>query len=198
MHLIGRLILTLLVIITHLQGWCQSVNPTVSRLKLDRVTSRLNNSRWYGKAFASRESKQMNNQEYKVSTWFDASFIAYQPRNAHSSSKAITDTLTQLVVSQWLSISHIPIMPGRYNLADSTTRQQLQIKVQYDLLDGGDAISDSYYLSDSPDNWIQILAYDPKREIITGAFNLRLTSKSGKIADFKNGIFKVRTVYELK
>lgn len=178
-------------------GWCQPKASVSSRLKVDRVTALLNSSRWQGKAFGVRESRQDNNQKYKASSWFDAGFLTYLPRATYSSQKVITDSLTQLVVSQWLHISHIPTTAGRFNLSDSTTRQNLQIEVRYEVRGGEDAISDNYYLSQAANNWIQIIKYDLKNDIITGAFNLTLTNQTGKVAYFKNGLFKIRMIYEL-
>ena len=196
MNLIQRLVLFLFIVGIPLCGWCQSKASVSSRLKVDRVTARLNSLRWQGKAFGVRESRQENDQQYNVSSWFNARFITYLPYPAYSSQQVITDRLTQLVVSQWLHISHVPTTVGIYNLSDSTTHPGLLMNVRYDIREGGDAVSDPYYLSGDADNWIQIITYDLKSEIITGAFNLKLTTQTGKVAYFKRGRFKIRLVYE--
>lgn len=197
MLFIDRLILSLFIVLIPLCGWCQSKAPANSRLKRNRVTALLNNSRWHGEAFGGRDSWH-EGRKYSVPNWFDAGFIADSPRATYSSQKVITDTLTQLLVRQWLHINHIPVTTGMYNLSDSTTRQNLQIKVKYDIMEGEDVISNSYYLSQGSNNWIQILKYDLKSEMITGAFNLKLINQSGRVAYFKNGVFKIRMIYELR
>jgi hypothetical protein len=161
-----------------------------SKFKTDSVMAFLNNSAWHGRAFASRESWETRKGLSKTPNYFYISLLAYTPYTSN------TTTTTRLVASQWLSFGHIPTTVGTYNLSDSTVSQKLQIKVRYDLLEGGDAISDSYYLSGSNNNWIRIIHYDSRKEIVTGAFTVRLINGSGEIVHFTNGLFKTRVVYE--
>ena len=187
----------LFVLIVPSNGWCQSKMPehVGGRFKTDSVTAFLNDSTWHGRAFASRQSWKTKKGTCETPNHFDVSLLAYKPYTTYTSD---TTTITRLVASQWLSLSHIPITKGTFNLSDSSIRQKLQIEARYDLLEGGDAISDSYYLSGSTNNWIRITRYDSKKEIVTGEFTLRLINRSGKIVHFTNGLFKARVVYELK
>jgi hypothetical protein len=192
-----RSALMLFVLIMPSFGWCQSKMPenVASRFKTDSVTAFLNDSAWHGRAFVSRESWKTEKGAYKTPGHFHVSLLTYIPYKTYTSD---TTAISQLIVGQWLSFSNIPTTAGVFNLSDSIVRQKLQIEVRYDLLEGGDAISDSYYLSQSNNNWIRIIQYDPKKEIVTGAFTLRLINRSGKIVHFTNGLFKARVVYELK
>ena len=184
--------LMLLILSTHSYSWCQS--GISSKFKTDSVIAFLNDSSWHGRAFASRESWEIKKGTSKTPNYLNISLLTYTPYTTYTSD---TTTTTRLVASQWLSFDHIPTTVGMYNLSDSTVRQKLQIKVRYDLLEGGDAISDSYYLSQSNNNWIRIIHYDLKKEILTGAFTVRLINDSGKIVHFTNGLFKAKVVYEL-
>lgn len=195
MSSVDRIVLLLIAVALPFCGWCQSKASSINRLRSEHVTALLNNSHWQGKAFGVRDSWQDKNKKYRASDWFGASFVTYSPRVTNLPKKVITDSLTQLVVSQWLHVSHIPIAVGRYHLSDST-QENLRLKVRYDILEGGDAISDSYYPSQNFDNWIQIIKYDLKSEIITGTFNLKLVNQTNEVAHFKSGIFKIRMVYE--
>jgi hypothetical protein len=192
-----RLLLMLFVLIMPCYGWCQSRAPKngSSRFKTDSVTAFLNDSIWHGRAFASRESWKTEKGTYETPNHFYVSLLIYKPYTTYTSD---TSTITRLVVSQWLSLNHIPTTIGTFNLSDSTVRKKLQIEARYDLLEGGDAISDRYYLSQSNGNWIQIIRYDSKGEIVTGAFALKLINSSGKTVHFTNGLFKAKVVYELK
>ena len=190
-------VLILFVLMVPSYGWCQSkiAKNVTSGLKTDSVIAFLNDSTWHGRAFASRESRKTGKGTYETSNDF---YISLLTNNLYTTYTSDTTTATQLFPSQWLSIEYAPTTNGMYNLSDSTVRQKLRIKVRYDLLVGGDAISDSYYLSGSTNNWIQIVKYDPKEEIVVGAFTLRLINRSGKIAHFTSGLFKAKVVYELK
>lgn len=192
-----RSVLILFLLIAPSYGWCQSRMPNniSSKFGTDSVTAFLNDSTWHGRAFASRESWKTKEGTYKTPNYFYVSLLTHVPYTTYTSD---TTTTTQLVASQWLSLSHIPTTIGTFNLSDSTVRQKLQIETRYDLLEGGDAVIDSYYLSQSNNNWIRIIQYDAKKEIVTGAFTLRLINRSGKIIHFTNGLFKARVVYEFK
>lgn len=190
-------VLILFVLMVPSYGWCQPriVKSITSRFKTDSVIAFLNDSTWHGRAFASRESRKTGKGTYETSNDFYISLLTNKPYTTYTSD---TTTATQLFPSQWLSLEHVPTTVGTFNLSDSTVRQKLGIKVRYDLLVGGDVVSDSYYLSNSNNNWIQILKYDLKEEIVVGAFTLKLINRSGKTAHFTNGLFKAKVVYELK
>jgi hypothetical protein len=192
-----RSALVLFVLIMPSYGWCQpeTLENVSSKFKTDSVTAFLNDSTWHGRAFASRESWKTKEGTYKTPNYFYINLLSYVPYTTYTSD---TTTTTQLVAGQLLSLDHIPTSVGTFNLSDSTVRQNLQIKVRYDLIEGGDAISDSYHLSQSNNNWIRIIRYDSKEGIVTGAFTLKLINRSGKVVHFTNGLFKARVLYELR
>lgn len=178
-------------------GWCQStrLERLASRFKPDSVIAFLNDSTWHGRAFTSRESRKTEKGTNELSNHFYISFLTYKPYTTFTSDSTTT---TQSVVSQWLSLSHVPITTGTFNLSDPTIGPALQLEARYDLLEGGDSVSDSYHLAQSTNNWIRIIRYDSKKELLTGAFSLRFINRSGRIVHFTNGLFKARVVYELK
>lgn len=190
-------ILMLFVLLMPSYVWCQSKAPksTSSRFKTDSVTALLNDSTWRGRAFALRESWRTKKGTYETPNYFYANFLTYAPYTTYTSDSTTT---IQSIASQWLSLSNIPTKVGTFNLSDSNTHQKSPIKVRYDLLDGGDAVRDSYYLSQANNNSVRITKYDSKKGIVTGTFTLKLINRSGKIVRFRNGIFKARVVYELK
>jgi hypothetical protein len=185
-----QLILILFILVIPFFSWCQSKTPIIIsatlKPKLDSVIALLNDSAWHGKARILRleESKKLSR--------VDANFLTYSPYTTYSSHGEIIDTMTQLVPNQWLNINNMPLTVGMYKLSALNNGQSLKIRVRYDLFEGGDAISNSYFLKRDDDNWIRITKYDSKTGVLTGAFELKLIGRSGEIAHFKNGIFKAK------
>ncbi|WP_157816025.1 hypothetical protein [Spirosoma pollinicola] len=176
-------------------GQCQSKALVINQLQTDSVTALLNDINWHGKALASQESWRFSNQKQKIKPWFDIGFVVYSPYV--TSSDGITH-VTHILPSQFLSISHLPTTTGTFDLSDLIINQRLKIKVEYELIEGGDGITNRYVLSKSTDNWIKIIRYDPKTKLVIGAFNLELIGRSDEVAHFKNGVFKVRMTDEFK
>ncbi len=193
-----RLALLIFVVILPSWVWCQvkTRNSVRSKFKIDSVTALLNDSAWNGKAFALRESRKARKRTFEVSNYFDAGFLIHSPYTTYSSQGTTIDTTTQLVVSQWLSVSNIPLRTGIFRFSSPTQDPILQARL--DLLVGGDAISESYYIKRGTDSWIRIIGYNLKEEIVTGEFKLQLVSKADKTIYFTNGTFKAKMIYEFK
>jgi hypothetical protein len=170
------------------------------QFKLGSVTALLNDSAWYGKAHTSRRSWKV--KKHKKSNWFDVSFLTNIPHSKYSftldytSHQAAFDTSINWIPTQWLSFNNVPLAVGMYKLFNSSSRQDPVVEARYDLLEGGDAISDSYHLKKDDNNWIQIIKYSSITGIVVGRFELKLMSQSGKTAHFRRGSFKAKIVAE--
>ena len=192
---VKQLLLLLYIIVIPFCGQYQPKTLVINQLQADSVTALLNDMNWHGKALASQESWRFRNQQHKTKPWFDIGFVVYSPYV--TSYDGITH-VTHILPSQFLSISHLPTTTGTFDLSDLNTNQRLKIKVEYELIEGGDGITNRYVLSKSTNNWIKIVRYDPKTKLVIGAFNLELIGRSNEVAHFKNGVFKVRMTDKFK
>lgn len=104
---------------------------------------------------------------------------------------------------QQLLFQKIPFFPptGRHKLVSSNpfagcqSSREPQVAL-YTMLSYGDVGGDSYYVSDSEDNYLQIDSYNAKTKEIKGSFQLTLVARKPRSSDalpdtlrFRNGRF---------
>lgn len=197
MHISGKAPLLLCTFFICFDNWCQPDTVTFisGQHTTRKVTALLNDSVWYGRAHLTKEQIKVGGR----SNWFAANFVTDLPHSKHiaqSQNLRHTGCLTPCVPSQILSFDRVPLAVGTFKLSASNTDRNRNIQVRYDLLSGGDAITDTYLLQIGSDSWIRITKYDLKAGVVEGAFKLRMVNTNGRKAYFKDGNFRANINYD--
>ena len=154
-----------------------------------RVTALLNDSTWFGAAYASK-SVTITGGINCVANRVDISFVTDLPYNSNAPKQGVTGCLNDCVPTQRLVFYRTPLTVGKYKITDLTTCTAPQEAVIYSLVLGGDAVINTYTSQPNSTGWMQITAYDESQKVIEGTFEVELSDKTTKTSLFKNGMFK--------
>ena len=172
------------------------------------VTALLNDSTWFGAAFAQREypieGKPCTVNRFALGLYTDLPHA----RSGVEPIKGVTGCVVPCQSTQHLGFLRIPLAVGRYSLSDlkSCTENNTQPAGSYCWLIGGDIIINPFYtrgtvlsrgkrrLIDIPgtdSSWIEVTKYDAKTNRVEGTFEITLIGRHNEIARFTKGVVKV-------
>ena len=154
-----------------------------------RVTALLNDSTWFGAAYASK-SVALTTATTCVANRIDISFVTDLPYSSNAPRQSTTGCLGDCVPTQRLVFYRIPLTVGKHRVAELSACTAPQEAVIYSLLLGGDAVTNTFTSQTNSTGWMQITAYDESQNVIEGNFEVEVADKTTKTTRFKNGQFK--------
>lgn len=154
-----------------------------------RVTALLNDSTWFGAAYASK-SVALTNGTACVANRVDVSFVTDLPYASNAPRQSTTGCLGDCVPTQRLVFYRVPLTVGKHRVAELSTCTAPQEAVIYSLILGGDAVTNTYTSPANSTGWLQLTAYDESQNMIEGTFEVEVSDKTTKTTRFKNGQFK--------
>ena len=153
------------------------------------VTALLNDSTWYGSAYAYKAADVAGVSACTLDR-FGIGFSTDLPFDNTPPKRTITGCLGDCTPTQMLGIHNIPLAVGKYNLADLNSCGGQYGAVEYFWLLGGDGIINTFGSQTSQAGWIQVTGYNASQHAVEGTFEFELSSETTKSARFQKGVFK--------
>jgi hypothetical protein len=154
-----------------------------------RVKATLNDSVWYGSAYASA-SVSLAGETTCTSNRIDIGFATDLPLNSNTSGQAVTGCLEDCVPTQKLVFRNVPLAIGTYPITGLNACAGQHGAAFYYILLGGDSIIKTYSSQGSGIGWIQITGYNTDQKVVEGTFDVELSDENARTARFKNGRFQ--------
>lgn len=152
------------------------------------VTASLNDSTWFGGAYAY-ETSDITGQIACALNRFDIGFSTDLPFDTYPPKRPVTGCLGDCIATQLLRFHRIPLAIGKYEVSTLNSYAGGYGAVDYYQL-GEEITVDSYNSQTSKIGWIEITAYNRNQKAVEGTFEIELTNRDAKTAHFKKGIFK--------
>lgn len=157
-----------------------------------KVTSLLNDSTWFGSAYASK-TLDVIGQSTCTSNRFDIGFSTDLPYYNHPSTRPVTGCLGDCIRTQMLEFHNVPLAIGKYEVTTLNSCAGQYGAINYYQLVGGDVIINKYNSQNSKIGWIEITAYNANQKAVEGSFEVELVNQAAEVVHFKKGTFKART-----
>ncbi|MBO0952450.1 hypothetical protein [Fibrella forsythiae] len=158
------------------------------------VTALLNDSTWFGRAYAA-EAAALNNNPCATGrfTVFLDSNVGYPGDQLRLSPQQMALQAGEFVARQRLTFYNIPARKGSYRINElNQCGGIVASQGNFALLGNGSALMEPYFLQPTQTGRVRIMKIDSAARTVTGKFKVTLTAPGGRVARFRQGWFIAR------
>lgn len=155
------------------------------------VTAMLNDSAWFGRAYAA-EAVALNDNPCASGRFivFLDTNVGYPGDQLRLSPQQAAMQAGEFVARQRLEFFNIPARKGTYRVSELNQCGGIVISQgNFALLGNGSALIEPYFLQPTQVGRLRITKIDSTARTVSGKFRVTLTASSGRVARFRQGRF---------